>query len=91
MNKIHIEAQADPDRLHELGVASWPMWEKEASSFPWHCDEAEICYLLEGDVTVTPEGGTAVRFGAGDLVHFAAGMTCHWEIHQTVRKYYRFA
>jgi uncharacterized cupin superfamily protein len=46
--------------------------------------------LLEGDVTVTPEGGEAVRFGAGDLVVFAAGLSCTWDVHAPVRKHYRF-
>jgi uncharacterized cupin superfamily protein len=46
--------------------------------------------LLEGDVTVTPDGGAPVRFGAGDLVTFAAGLSCSWDVHVAVRKHYRF-
>lgn len=90
MPKIHIERQANTEQLEGLGVHSWPIWTKETSRFPWHYDAPEICYLLEGDVTVTPQGGDAVRFGAGDLVSFPAGMSCHWDIHQAVRKHYRF-
>jgi uncharacterized cupin superfamily protein len=45
---------------------------------------------LEGDVSVTPEGGEPVRFGAGDLVVFAAGLSCTWDVHAPVRKQYRF-
>ena len=31
-----------------------------------------------------------VKFRAGELVTFPAGMDCGWEIHQAIRKYYRF-
>ena len=77
-------------QLEALGVEQWPIWSCEISSFPWTYDEQETCLLLEGDVTVTPEGGEPVRFGAGDLVTFASGLSCHWDVHQPVRKHYRF-
>lgn len=90
MSGIIVEQHPDAARLAELGVDTWPIWEKEASEFPWHYDARETCYLLEGEVTVTPEGGVPVRFGAGDLVVFPAGMSCRWSISQPVRKHYRF-
>jgi uncharacterized cupin superfamily protein len=76
-------------QLGDMGVFSWPIWEKEASTFPWSYDQQEICYLLEGKVKVTPEGGAAVEFGKGDLVTFPQGMSCTWEIQQAVRKHYK--
>jgi uncharacterized cupin superfamily protein len=90
MNKIQIERPPAESRLSELGVKSWDIWTKEVSEFPWHYDEQEICYFLEGDVTVTPEGGEPVRFGKGDLVTFPKGLSCTWKIHKPVRKHYRF-
>lgn len=63
---------------------------KEVSVFPWIYDEREMCYLLEGEVIVTPEGGAPVRIGKGDLVTFPAGMSCTWDIRVAVRKHYRF-
>ncbi|MEN9767016.1 cupin domain-containing protein [Vulcanococcus sp.] len=87
---ITVVHQPDAAELQRLGVADWPIWSCEASSFPWTYGEQETCLLLEGDVTVTPDGGEAVRFGAGDLVTFAAGLSCHWQVHQAVRKHYRF-
>jgi len=77
-------------QLKQLGVADWPIWTSGVSAFPWTYDQQETCLLLEGDVTVTPEGGVPVRFGAGDLVVFAAGLICTWEVHRAVRKHYRF-
>lgn len=76
--------------LNQLSVFTWSIWEKEASEFPWHYDQKEICYLLEGKVTVTPENGNSVTFGKGDLVTFPAGMSCHWQIHEAVKKHYQF-
>jgi len=87
---IRIEHQADEQRLGELGVRDWPIWTKEASTFPWHYDESETCYFLEGDVVVTPAGGEPVSMGTGDLVTFPAGMDCTWEVRSPVRKHYRF-
>ncbi|MCW8826852.1 MAG: cupin domain-containing protein [Gammaproteobacteria bacterium] len=88
--KIMVEHQPEDSRLNALAVTSWPIWEKEVSEFPWHYDEQEICYLLEGEVEVTPDGGEVASFGAGDLVTFPAGMDCYWKITKAVRKHYRF-
>ncbi len=54
---MEIKVERDPDeaRLSEMRVKSWPIWTKEVSEFPWTYDATEICYLLEGDVLVTPE------------------------------------
>lgn len=89
MSDIKIE-RPSAAALAQLGVAQWPIWTKEVSRFPWTYDATEECYLLAGDVTVTPEGGAPVRFGAGDFVTFPAGMECTWDIHAPVRKHYRF-
>jgi len=91
MNDIKIEKNISAERLDELGVSTWGIWSKEASSFPWTYDSAETCYFLEGDVVVTPDGGEPVAMGAGDLVTFPAGMRCTWDIREDVRKHYRFA
>lgn len=88
--EITIERQPSQERLESLGVFYWPVWTKEVSEFPWTYDEPETCYFLAGDVTVTPDGGEAVRVGKGDLVTFPAGMSCIWKIHSDVRKHYHF-
>ena len=88
--EIRVESDPPEERLAALGVRDWPIWEKEVSSFPWTYDEAETCYLLEGEVVVTPDGGAPVEIRAGDLVRFPAGMSCHWDIRVPVRKHYSF-
>lgn len=90
MEAIRIERQAEKAQLQSMGVFDWPIWEKEPSEFPWTYDARETCYLLEGEVEVTQEGGETVRFGAGDLVSFPAGMRYRWVISRAVRKHYRF-
>lgn len=91
MEKISVEHNPSPAKLDVMGVYDWPIWEKEVSSFPWHYASKETCYLLEGEVTVTPEGDEPVRICEGDLVIFPKGMQCTWEIHEAVRKHYDLA
>ena len=88
--KIRVESSADEARLQALGVFEWPTWACGVSRFPWTYEEDETCYLLEGDVVVTPEGGEPVHIRAGDLVTFPAGMACEWDVRAPVRKHYRF-
>lgn len=87
---ITCEHNPSPAKLDAMGVESWPIWTKEVSEFSWHYDTNETCYILEGEVTVTPDNGEPVTFGQGDLVNFPAGMSCTWQIHQDVKKYYKF-
>jgi len=88
MAKIEIRKPAEAE-LSELGVKSWPIWEKEPSVFPWHYDDKETCYLLTGKVRVKA-GDEEVEFGAGDLVVFPAGLDCEWAISEYVKKHYKF-
>lgn len=89
MLPIMVERKPSPERLEQLGVLSWPVWSCEVSEFPWSYSQREVCYLLEGEVVVTPEEGAPIELSAGDLVLFPAGMSCHWDVLQPVRKHYR--
>ena len=89
MAQIRVE-KPDTARLEELGVLNWPIWEKEVSKFDWHYDEQEICYFLEGEVTVEAKDGESVSFGNGDLVTFPKGLSCVWDIKKDVKKHYKF-
>lgn len=88
--QIQVERQPSRDRVAALGIFEWPIWTKEASTFPWVYDDAETCYFLTGDVVVTPEGGEPVVMGAEDLVTFPAGMACTQEIRAAVKKHDSF-
>ena len=88
MSKIIVE-KPSAEKLAALGVSRWPAWSKEASQFPWSFGSQEIAYILEGEVTVTPNGGEPVSFSAGDLVTFPAGMSCTWNVKKALRKHYQ--
>ncbi len=88
---ISVTSPCPEATIEELGIENWPIWTCEESSFDWRYDDKETCLLLEGEVTVIPEGGgDPVKFGAGDLVVFPSGMDCRWDVHEAVRKHYRF-
>lgn len=90
MSNIKVVKKPNENELDKLGVRSWGIWTKETSEFPWSYDSQETCYFLEGEVVVTPDGGTPVKMGKGDLVTFPKGMSCTWKVLQPVRKHYTF-
>ena len=87
--KIDIR-KPNEEQLRNMNVRDWPIWEKEISTFDWHYDEKETCYILEGEVRVEPKEGSPVRFASGDLVTFPKGMDCVWKVEKPVRKHYKF-
>jgi uncharacterized cupin superfamily protein len=88
MDDIIVIHDPEQDHLDELDVFNWPIWTKEVSELPWEYDTDETCYLLEGEVTVTPENGEPVKVQKHDLVTFPRGMKCTWKITKDVRKHY---
>ena len=90
MPQITIEHNPSEERLKELNVANWAIWEKEVSMFPIDFDETETAYILEGEILVTPEGGEPVRILPGDLVVFPAGLNSQWEVVKALRKHYSY-
>ena len=66
-----------------------PVWECDVSEFDWHYDSEETCLLIEGEVTVSYDGGS-VSFGAGDYVVFPKGLSCVWKVSKPVKKHYVF-
>ncbi|MFH1593557.1 MAG: cupin domain-containing protein [Candidatus Omnitrophota bacterium] len=77
--------------MNRMAVRSWPIWIKEVSRFDWHYYDTEMCYILEGRVTVGTKGGKKVNFGPGDFVTFPKGLDCVWDITEPVRKHYNFS
>ena len=88
MDGIRIE-KPTTEVLEELGVDSWPIWEKEVSRFDWSYDTKETCFILEGKARVEPENGEPVDFEAGDMVTFPEGMNCVWQITSPIKKHYK--
>ena len=90
MDDITVEHNASPAKLDIMGVYDWPVWSKEVSTFEWSYDKEEVCYLLEGAATITPQDGVPVDIEAGDLIRFPKGLRCTWQIHAAVSKHYEF-
>ena len=78
------------EELKNLRVDSWPMWEKEESSFDWYYDEKEVCYFLEGEVQVECADGKCIEDKKGDLATFPQGLRCKWHVKKRVKKHYNF-
>ncbi|MCD6459351.1 cupin domain-containing protein [bacterium] len=74
----------------KANASSWPIWEKEISSFPWQYSEQESCLILQGKAAVINETGEKFTFSAGDFVVFPKGMSCEWIIEQDIKKHYNF-
>lgn len=87
--EIRVERLTE-DEIASRGIRNWPIWEKEASAFPWHYDDQEQCLILTGQVRVESEACPSVEFGAGDFVTFPRGLSCTWTISEDVRKHYQF-
>lgn len=85
---IRVE-QPTSQKLEALRISTWPIWTKEPSIFDWHYDEQEMCYFLEGQVTVKTKDAE-VSLKKGDFVTFPKGLDCTWHVKQAVRKHYRF-
>ncbi|MCM8786808.1 MAG: cupin domain-containing protein [Candidatus Omnitrophica bacterium] len=90
MEKKIIVEKPTPDKLKKLNIRSWPIWEKEESSFNWYYDSQEHCYFLEGEVEVELEDGKRIKIEKGDYVIFPEGLKCRWHIKKRVKKHYNF-
>ncbi len=84
-----IVKKPDQNELDAMNVKSWPVWQADPSKFPWHYDSTEVCYILEGKVTVTTDWET-VTIGKGDLVTFPQGLDCEWDVVEKISKHYKF-
>lgn len=87
--KIEVRKPGDGE-LKDLNVKSWPIWEKEVSTFDWFYDEKETCFFLEGEVTIELSDKSKVKIAKGDLVIFPKGLKCKWDIKRKVKKHYKF-
>lgn len=89
-NSLIVIENPTAEKLNAIGVHNWPVWEKEESDFGWFYVETEVCYILEGHIIVTPDGGQPVEIVPGQLVTFCKGLDCRWQILKAVRKHYDF-
>jgi len=79
------------EEITTLGIYDWPIWRKGVSTFEWHYEKNEECFIIEGSVEVITSDGAKVSFTAGDFVSFPKGLDCTWHVKQSIRKHYRFS
>lgn len=88
MLKIIVEKPSE-DKLKQLDINSWGIWECKVSEFDWAYTSQETCYFFEGNVeVVTPD--EKVEINPGDLVVFPKDLKCKWNVKKPVRKAYKF-
>lgn len=67
-----------------VGMWDSTAFESEMLPFPTY----EFVQLLEGEVSITEEDGTAHVFKAGDAFFIPMGTVCSWKTTATIKKYY---
>lgn len=89
MSQIQLDHNPSKEKLEQLGVAGWSIWECAPSKFPLDFSMTESAYVLEGEIHVTPQGGEKVVIKAGDFVVFPKGLRSNWEVVKPLRKHYK--
>mmetsp|Transcript_18419 Transcript_18419/g.26776 ORF Transcript_18419/g.26776 Transcript_18419/m.26776 type:complete len:98 (+) Transcript_18419:185-478(+) len=90
--EIIVERNPTQEKLEKMGVFDWPKWGCGVSNFPWTYEGTETCYIVSGEVTVTPSDGRApVTVGEGDLVTFPNRMSCTWDVTKPIDKHFNFS
>lgn len=73
-----------PDGRVDIGL-----WTCTPGAFRADFDEdAELCHILSGTVTLTDAGGTACAAAGGDMVAMPLGWHGTWTVHSDLRKIY---
>lgn len=87
--EVEIKKISEEEKKN-LGISLWPVWTCQESEFDWYYDSTEMCYFLEGDVTVKTEDGKEYHIKKDDFVIFPKGLKCRWIVKSPVRKHYSF-
>lgn len=65
------------------------VWEASPGLSRWEfTDHGEVIHVLEGSMTVRPDGGDPIAVGPGVSAVFPIGWTGTWEIHERIRKHF---
>ena len=63
-------------------------WEATPGSYHATYAAYEFVHIMEGEITITPDGGTAVHVGPGDAFVIEANFKGIWKIEKPVRKHF---
>ena len=82
----------------EAALMLWTSADKKMKTGIWECtpgrftadrtQNAEVCHLLAGRVTVHNSDGTSQEIGAGEMFALPLGWCGEWTIHEQTRKIY---
>ena len=89
MLKVLIKSPCSASLIIQHGIKTWPTWECEPSSFPWHYKDKEICLIIAGEAKINTKGGESYFIKSGDLVEFPEGFSCEWQITKSLKKHFR--
>ncbi len=62
------------------------LWDCSAGRFQWTFTWDEFVHVLEGEVSISQQGGPTVTLKAGDSAHFPVGLKTEWLVPRYVRK-----
>jgi uncharacterized cupin superfamily protein len=65
-------------------VVGW--WEATPGTYRQSSEAWEFVHMIEGRITLTPDGGESVQVGPGDAFVVEKGFKGTWEIEEKVRK-----
>lgn len=63
-------------------------WEATPGSYHATYSAYEFVHMIEGEITITPDGGTPVHVGPGDAFVIEADFKGTWKIEKAVRKHF---
>jgi uncharacterized protein len=63
-------------------------WEATPGTYHATYDAYEFVHLIEGQITITPDGGSSVTMKPGDAFTVEAGFAGTWKIEKAVRKHF---
>ncbi len=63
-------------------------WEATPGTYHASYSEYEFVHMIEGEISITPDGGEALHVGPGDAFVIEAGFKGVWKIEKAVRKHF---
>jgi uncharacterized cupin superfamily protein len=80
--KTWIEYTSDDESM----ISGW--WEATPGTYHVSYDSWEFAHLIEGQITITPDGGSPQQVGPGDAFVVEKGFKGTWKIQQKVLKHF---
>lgn len=80
--KTWIEYTSDDKSM----ISGW--WEATPGTYHATYEAWEFVHLIEGRITITPDGGSPQEFGAGDAFVVEKGFEGTWVIEEAVVKHF---